>query len=109
MTLSKFLIVCHIGFNSVPTKRDLSVDGAINTETDEVVGFSEGIEGRERKVPLVDRQYALQILFELALQRGTITAVIEMVSLLLTLAEKSKSSDNRLVKKRFMLVNFKNS
>lgn len=50
----------------------------------------------ERKIPLIDRQYALQILLELALQRGTITAVLEIVLLLLTLSENNGSSFDNL-------------
>ena len=52
--------------------------------------------GVECKVPLVDRHYSLQILLELAIQRGTITAVLDTVLLLLSLAEKNYSAnDNR--------------
>jgi E3 ubiquitin-protein ligase HERC2 len=50
----------------------------------------------ERKVPLMDRHYSLQILLELAIQRGTITAILDAVLLLLTLSEKNSSVvDNR--------------
>lgn len=58
--------------------------------------YSEVMNSSEREVPLVDRHYALQILLELAVQRGTITAVLDMVMLLLTLSEKNSALiDNR--------------
>lgn len=58
--------------------------------------FSEVMSGIERKVPLLDRHYSLQILLELAIQRGTITAVMDAVTLLLNLSEKNSSVvDNR--------------
>lgn len=47
----------------------------------------------------MDRQYALQILFELAMQRGTVTAMMEMISLLLTMSDKNDNlAGNRFVK-----------
>lgn len=62
----------------------------------------------ESGIPLVDRQYALQILFELAIQRGTITAMLDMILLLLTLSEKNDNSGRRADKEEnsFPLVAF---
>lgn len=58
--------------------------------------YREVINNSEKEVPLIDRHYALQILLELAIQQGTITAVLDMVLLLLTMSEKNNSiPDNR--------------
>lgn len=51
--------------------------------------YSEIMNAADQEIPLVDRQYALQILFELAIQRGTITAMLDMILLLLNLSEKN--------------------
>lgn len=56
------------------------------------------INSSEHEIPLIDRQYALQILFELAIQRGTITALLDMILLLIILSEKNDhSSENRFI------------
>lgn len=63
-----------------------------------IFAFSDVADSSSRKIPLVDRQYALRILLELAIQRGTITALIDMILLLLILSERKDClSDNRLV------------
>ena len=77
-----------------------SIDNLIkNLDFNFTVYFnSEIFNSPEKEVPLVDRQYALQILFELAMQRGTITAMMEMISLLLMMSDKiDHSTVNRFV------------
>lgn len=49
-----------------------------------------------RDVPFIDKHYALKILLEIAMQRGTVSAMLEMVLLLLTVSNKNSSlQDNR--------------
>lgn len=46
-------------------------------------------------IPQADRYIALSLLIELAVQKGTLSASLEAVILLLTLAEREKEKDNR--------------
>lgn len=46
-------------------------------------------------VPQTDQYIALSLLIELAIQKGTLSASLEAIILLLTLADKEKEKDNR--------------
>lgn len=52
----------------------------------------------EKSVPISDRQRALSLLLELAMQRGTLQHILDAIILLLQLADKASKSNDHLKK-----------